>query len=483
MSFWWEDGYVAGANEITREKDRSKRPDGVGTAYLVQNTETKAHHLDAKWNRKLRQLITLDGVGKQDTRIRVRSATDGSILNEFEVHCKSGFIAVSGDGAMVAVAVLKEDTIEIYELSSGDLLLSLDGRRKEGFWGSLVFLPGSNRLIELRSIEYARGVSKRNIMRCWDLGFSNRRDPTGDDRTVNAWVAGADATNATSCDGPDVDDDEVEVMRWEIQMWKGPNAISYNWRDDHIIASSEEERKVCAFAASTGICNRDRTISQGQFCAKTILSTDGSVFALSHTGSCSVRDVHTNKVMSVIEMPDVPFPVTPLAFLRNDRLLLLRINLDRYLIVCDWRNPKDILILKEAGGTTTDACAVSPDEKTLACWPHGFIEYYSMDAIIDAFLNKVPRMKRYTMVAMRKLFLDKRITVIANEDAAAIATKLKSVAISTKKASTKSGKAMGKEISASGIISSCNKELDSKKCWENICMADDDIFRYILSFV
>lgn len=404
------------------------------------------------------------------------------MIKEFEVHCKSGYIAVSGDGTMVAVAVLKEDTVDIYELTTGDLLLSLDGGRREGFWGSLQFLRGSNRLIELRSIEYARGVSKRNIMRCWDLGFATRRDPTGDERVPSSWneeVTFADSAAASFCPVQDIDDDDdVEEKKWEIQMWKGPNAISYCWDDDTLFASSEEERKVSVFEARTGNCNPKRNICEGKFCAKIVFSSDCAVFALSHTGSCSVRDSKRNGVLSVIEMPDVPFPVTPQGFICKDCLLVLRINLDRYLIVCDWRNPKDMFILREAGGTTTDACAISPDEKYLACWPHGFIEYYSLDAIVEGYKNKIPRMKRYTTLFMRQLFLAKRAAVSVEEkrDCA--------TAVKVKKEGGKSKSAFfSDKTTKDSIRDYWNRSLDNPAIWTSLCTVDDDTFRYILGFV
>jgi WD40 repeat protein len=489
MSFWWEEGYT-GEPGPEEEKERARRPDGTGLAYLLTNVKTDVHHLYAVYNPKLKQLITLDGCGKQDTRIRVWDSADATKIKEFPVHCKSGYIAVSGDGLMVAVAVLKEDTVDIYELSTGDLLLSLDGGRREGFWGALKFMAGSNGLVELRSIEYARGLSKRNVLRCWDLGFANRADPTGEERIHSMWASPVSAgVSASSTCEDDDNDDGVEEKKWEIEMWKGPNHFTYRRDNNMIVASSEDERKVCSFEARTGNCHPDTAISDGKFCAKIVFSSDHSVFALSHSGSCSIRDASTNAVVSVIDMPDVPFPVTPLAFLQKDRLLLLRINLDRHLLLCDWRQPSEMLILREAGGTASDSCLVSPDEKYLACWPHGFIEYYSLEGIIEAFKNKCPRKKKINMLLIRHLHLQKRAVMAVVADS----TEKKPVeaAKSNKPAPAKNSKSLrgsGKATSApksTAVVKAVVERniLDNPLFWERVCKVDDDVFRYVMTFI
>ena len=318
-------------------------------------------------------------------------------------------------------------------------------------------------------------------MRCWDLGFANRRDPTGDDRIVNAWL-NPDFTETMAvlpCEGEEGDDDdEIEEKKWEIEMWKGPISFAHRSYDSTVVASSEQERKVSSFEARTGNCLPKQTISEGQFCAKIVFSSDCSLFALSHTGSCSVRRTETNDVVSVVEMPDVPFPVTPLAFLQNNQLLLLRINLDRHLILCDWRNPNDMIILREAGGTATDACAVSPDEKYLACWPHGFMEYFSLEAIIQMYMEKVPRLKKITLLLMRELYLQKR-AVVNVEPVEEAKTTEKTTAGKAKKAPSKKNIAAVKSKERASV-----PVLPAKiPQWDTLCKTDGDVFRYILGFL
>ena len=464
MSFWWEDGYDPSVSAAVQKGERSLRADANGATFLVENLKTDAHHLHGQYNPKRRQLITLDGCGKEDSRIRVRCADKGVILQEFPVHSKSGYIAVSGDGSMVAIGVLKEDYVEIYELSSGDLLLSLEGGRKTGFWGQLAFLPGSNKLLELRAIEYARGIAKRNVMRLWDLGFCNRKTSERDNHVLNAWFHTSpevDPTEAVIIDDAGSDeDDDIEDKKWEIEMWKGINHFVYREDTAEITASSEEEKKICFFDSHTGNCNPTRNISHDKWCGHVVYSSCFSYLAVSESGFCTVRSSDTNEILSVVKLPDVPFPVTPLGFVQNDRLLILRVNLDRHIIVCDWRSPEDILLLTDAGGTTSNACAISPDQKYLACWPHGFLEYYDLSGMIEKFRDKYPRMKRITVVLARELYLQKRAMLDSNE---------RKRAPSGGKDDVESKKQTNK--------------YDTPYIWESICNVDKNVLRYILEYV
>lgn len=44
MSFWWEDGYVPGAEDKGQERDRARRPTGSGVPFLIKNTGTLNMH-------------------------------------------------------------------------------------------------------------------------------------------------------------------------------------------------------------------------------------------------------------------------------------------------------------------------------------------------------------------------------------------------------------------------------------------------------
>jgi hypothetical protein len=417
--FWWEEGYrpEAKQDDASSASGHKRACDGLGAAFMQRSLETKVHHLSVRFSPKLMQVVTLDDCSKHDTRVRVRDAHTGEMISEFEVHPKSGFIALSGDATLVAVGVVKEDTVAIYELETGDLLVELDGGRKKGFWGEIQFLPGSNDIVELRSIDYERGVSKRSILRRWNLGFSNRRDPTGDDRVPNMWFpfrprhvwgdAGESASKESKEDGAD-SDEEVEEKKWEIELPRGPTHMTYRRDKSASVVVAESDQSIKRFDGTSGQLISDRKVSSGGWTGKGVFSPDYSLFALSRNGFCSIHDSNTGAQLGEVRVPEEPFPITPLGFLHNAELLVLRINLDKTVVVCEWRNPKPMLVLRNFGGTTSDSCSISPDSRFLICWPHGELEFFDMQAIVHAYFAKSSRLKRYSALLLRHLYLSKR---------------------------------------------------------------------------
>jgi hypothetical protein len=511
--FWWEEGYnasqAAACTAATEVERRPRASDGDGSGFLVRSVETKVHHLQALFHPKQQWLISLDDCTRQDTRVRIWSVLTGERIREFEVQHNSGYMAVSGDGTMLAIAAVKEDTINIYEIETGDLLLELEGGRRTGFWGTISFAPGSNALVEMRSIDFVRGVSKRNVMRFWSLGFSDRRDPLGDNRTPSLW--GLDplsmglmdlsiANTAAGSNGSklNLDEEEVEEKLWEIEIAKGPIYTTYHPYKNTILTSSEDLRGVTSYncqdgtsirfsptasqakasgsppskaataaskqqiqkqkqdqgtSASGGISNKE------QWCSKVVFSSDYSMFALGRHGFCTIHSALTDEVLETVVVKDAVFPVVPLGFIDSDRLIVLRMNLDRSIFVCDWRSePRNQLILRRFGGTTSDACVISPDKKWLVCWPHSEIEFFDLFKVQQAFYKKQSRLLRVQLVITRSL-------VSSNRASAAASTRKRAFVLEAPPSNSFPDRAQ-----LSGLLIELFQQTDS-------------LFRYIVSFL
>jgi hypothetical protein len=426
--FWWEEGYVRpdDPNHAREKRSVYRQSDDIGKTFLTNILETEIHHLHIQFCPKLKQLITLDNCSRSDTRLRTRCNHTGEIISEFSVDHNSGFISISLDNKMIAVALLKKDIVMLYELSSGDLLVNLEGGQKQAFWGKIIWLPSNNDIIELRSVKIVQGESKKNILRCWNLGFNNKSNDSNNNM-FNSWliddlslskqleiscsINNSNNISATIDSGDD-SDDEIEEKLWEIDICSGRIQIANS--NINIFVTSDEEKKLSIHNILNGNCIK--TINkETEWNSKCVFSSDHSIFASAYFGKCLIRDSNSLEIIGeVTSIPNDPFALVPISFINDNKWLLLRINQDRTIILCDWKYSSNQYVLKECGGTISDdSCVVSPDEKQLVCFPYGELEFFDLISIKKQFLLKITKNIRYSLYKFKKLYQDKR-SILAN---------------------------------------------------------------------
>lgn len=414
--FWWEEGYVRPDDpNHAKEKRGVYRPsDGIGKTFLTNILETEIHHLHVQFCPNLKQLITLDNCTRSDTRLRTRCSNTGEILKEFSVDHNSGFISISPDNKMIAIAVLKKDIVMLYELSSGDLLINLEGGQKQAFWGKIIWLPSNNDIIELRSVKIEQGESKANILRLWNLGFNNKSKNNiflnswfNDDLSLSNQLEKSCAINDNNDNEGDDSDDEIEEKLWEIDLWSGKIQVAND--DNNIFITGDEEKKLSIHNILNGNCIKT-VDKETEWNSKCIFSSDHSMFASAYFGKCFIRDSISLEIIGEVNsIPNDPFPMVPIAFINDNRWLLLRVNQDRTVILCDWKYSSNQYVLKECGGTISDdSCIISPDEKQLVCFPYGELEFFDLKSMKNQFLLKINKHVRYSLYKLKKLYHDKR---------------------------------------------------------------------------
>jgi hypothetical protein len=195
---WWEDGFDRATSAGNLKGEGSMKfftgYDADGRDFLLQTIKTDLHQLDGLFtNQQPSTFLLLNEPGKgnfqKNSSVTIYSMTDQGLEKEtsFLVGDHSGFFAISDDDAILAVGVLKEDTVQIYQIDTGELLINLNGGQKNGFFGALNFLPDAlnNSLVECRVLEMQKGRPSQCLMRMWDLGFRPRREATESDRYID----------------------------------------------------------------------------------------------------------------------------------------------------------------------------------------------------------------------------------------------------------------------------------------------------------
>jgi len=419
MSFFWEEGYDREEAERRHLAEIALKPktvfyDAKGESYLIHALTTDLHHVHGVFCNKRNSLMMLNEPGKgshqKNTSVAIYNVSGSTIdmENSFvvgEERQPLGYMATSYDDSIVAVAVLKQDLVKIYEVATGDLLIDLCGGQRHGFWGSLRFTSdcSSNDLVELRVTALNKGKPKSCMIRKWNLGFSDKKD-----------------------DDSDSSDDEVEEKLWEIRRVNGIASLAQCGKDG-LVCSLENDGQFSLSGISqdytTGSVEwfdaRNGTVTEvmepNKWSAKVVVSQSGKYIATANFCHSTVYDAVTGDVVAEIRSPDSDevYPVVPVRFVENDKFLVLRINYERTLIICDWRhaaNSTDSMVtLSHVGGTISDDCvAISPDETKLMCWPYGTLELYDFAAMKTDLYRKMGKFLRIQCVLMRALSEQKR---------------------------------------------------------------------------
>lgn len=427
MSFFWEEGYDREEAEKRLREELALKPktisyDAKGENFLLHSVVTDLHHVHGVFCNTRNTIMLLNEPGKgshQKNSFVAMYDVSGSTMEmekSFTVGEELqplGYMASSFNDKIVAVAVLKQDIVKIYEVSTGDLLIDLTGGQRHGFWGSLHFTSDSscNDLVEMRVTALNKGKPKSCVIRKWNLGFcENKKESTGD------------------CDSDDDsdDDDEVEEKLWEVKRTNGAVSLSKCGKEG-LICSLENDGQFSLSGISqdytTGSMEwlnaNNGTISEivepKKWSAKCVVSKNGKYVATANFCHATVYDAVTGAMIAQVQSPDSAevYPVVPVCFVDNDRFLVLRINYERTLILCDWRHSADsidsMIAIQNVGGTISDDCvAVSADETKLVCWPYGVLELYDFAAMKTTLFRKMAKNLRIQCLLMRTLSEQKR---------------------------------------------------------------------------
>jgi hypothetical protein len=408
---WWEDGYDRGT-----AGDNLKGDGGVGgkffsgfeadgSDFAIQSIKTDLHQLDGIFmNTQPSSFLLLNEPGKgnfqKNSSVTIYSLSKTGMEKErsFLVGDHSGFFSLSPDDAILAVGVLKEDTVQVYQVDTGELLINLKGGQKLGFFGELNFLPDAlnNTLMECRVSEMQKGRPTQCVMRMWDLGFRPRREPTESDS--------------------DSDADEEENKLWEKKL---AGEINYAPCESSIVTTRTANNTVEWLDMARG--KAQRAVKTGQkWSSKSVASSNRAHVAVSHFGMCQVYEVSSGNVVAEIISPDETsemYPLTPVTFFgKENEWLLLRINQERILTLCNWRNSVvDMISISGVGGTISDnSLMMSPDEKFLVSWPFGYLEMYDFTSMKELLFRSVSARLRWECVRVRNLLLQERATAVAS---------------------------------------------------------------------
>lgn len=444
--FWWEDGY--NREEAMKAEQNTEKLvvacDGYGGDFQTAATTTNLHHLDGLFFNKSNRFALLNEPGgrgfKKNSSITIydlrESKNEFVVQKSFLVGDNSGFFSISGDDSIVAVGVLKEDTVMIFEIETGDNLLNLTGGQKMGYFGRLSFplCNDNNSLFESRVTEMRRGQPVKSMIRLWDLGFKNKSKNTileeeqengnnivqNDGKPTATSIGNTDDKAKSDDSDSDSDDDEEEVKLWEKKKVGAVDCQACGL--DLILCTLSTAKKMEWLERPSGSLHR--SVHTGdKWTAKSVVSTNKEHVAVSHFGTCSVWSVAKGDVVAEVACPDptdAAYPLVPLCFVGSeDEWLLLRINQDRCLLLCDWRGSKDSMIaIRHVGGTISDDCvALSSDESRLVCWPFGTIEMFSFSAIKYVLHKKINQNLRNTCVHIRELVKRKRAEVSSESNA------------------------------------------------------------------
>ena len=307
---------------------------------------------------------------------------------------QSGYIGLSQDDKLLAVGVLKVDTVNIYEMETGDLLASIEGGRKAGFWGSLTFLPHpqNNALLEFRELDKYKKKTAESVVRLWHLGFrpeEEEDDEDGDEEETKVWERSKRGHFDYALCGPD--------------MLIATNADCIDWMD-----------------YSTGDILRHVPVDK--ICSKAVMTSDLKFVAVAHLSHCSVLEVSTGEVVATVKTPDSSndvYPLTPVQFIESDSMLVLRVNQDKSLVLSLWRLGSEASIsVSRVGGTSSDdSVAISNDESLLVCWPYGELEVYDLLSLKHKLVFKFSLSLRRELVCLRGLLRSDRALCASEENA------------------------------------------------------------------
>lgn len=376
-----------------------------GNSFAIENIKTDLHQLDGLFmNTKPSTFLLLNEPGKgnfqKNSSVTIYSLTKHGMEKEksFLVGDRSGFFSLSSDDAILAVGVLKEDTVQIYQMDTEELLVNLKGGQRVGFFGELKFLPDvlNNSLMECRVTEMSKGRPTQCLLRMWDLGFRPRREPTESDS--------------------DSDADEEENKLWEKKL---AGEITYTpcQGSSCIITTRTASNTVEWQDLVRG--KVQRVVKTGKkWSSKSVLSASGAYVAVSHFGACQVFDVITGDVVAEIISPDETsemYPLSPVIFFgKEDEWLLLRINQERILVLCNWRQSVlDMISISNVGGTISDSSImISPDEQFIVSWPFGYLELYDFSSMKEKLFRNIAVRLKWECVFVRQLLLQERVTRI-----------------------------------------------------------------------
>lgn len=400
---WWEDGYdrdtAAGNLKNTGDVKFFSGYDSDGKDCIIETLKTDLHQLDGLFlNNKPSTFLLLNEPGKgnfqKNSSVTEYEVTESGFVKNrsFQVGDHAGYFSISNDDSILAIGILKEDTIQIYQLNTGELLVNVDGGRKNGFFGELHFLPDAlnTSLLECRIVEMQKGRATQTLLRMWDLGFRPKREPTDSDS--------------------DSDADEEETKTWEKKF---SGEITTKPCEDDILVSRAALN--CIEWLESSRAKPLAVVKTGEkWTSKTVVSPNKSFVAVSHFGFCSIYDVKKRELLKKVKSPDdssAMYPLTPISFLgTNDELLLLRINQERMIILCNWRHSDtDMVVLSNVGGTISDgSLKVSRDENFLVSIPFGFLEAYNFAHIKKLLNKKALRRLKLECVLLRELLIKER---------------------------------------------------------------------------
>ena len=400
---WWEDGYDRETAVDNLKGDGGGKFfsgfDADGSDFAIHTFKTDLHQLDGLYmNLKPSSFLLLSEPGKgnfqKNSSVTIYSLTKTGIERErsFLVGDNSGFFSITPDDAVLAVGVLKEDTVQVYQVDTGELLINLNGGHKLGFFGELNFLPDplNNSLVECRVTEMQKGRPAQCVMRVWDLGFRPRREPTESDS--------------------DSDGDEEESKVWEKKLG---GEVHYAPCEGSIVVTRTANNTVEWLDLARG--KTQRSVKTGKkWTSKSVASSNLAYVAVSHFGMCQIYEVSTGEVVAEIISPDETsemYPLTPVTFFgQGDEWLLLRINQERMLTLCNWRSSAvDMISISGVGGTISDdSIMVSPDEQFIVSWPFGYLELYDFSSMKDRLFRKISTRLKWECVLVRGLLLQDR---------------------------------------------------------------------------
>ena len=405
---WWEDGYdrqTAADNLKGEDIKFFCGYEADGSEFAIETIKTDLHQLDGAFlNKQPPTFLLLNEPGKgnfqKNSSVTVYSLRKEGMVKErsFLVGDHSGFFSISPDDAIMAVGILKEDTVQIYQVDTGELLINLNGGSKLGFFGSLNFLPDSlnNSLMECRVTELQKGRPTQCHLRMWDLGFRPRREPTESDS--------------------DSDADEEENKLWEKKI---AGEVDYSPCESSVVVTRGANNSLEWLDLVRAKTQRVVKTSM-KWTAKSVATKNGAYIAVSHFGKCCVYDVSTGEIEAEIISPDETsemYPFTPVSFFgRSDEWLLLRINQERILVLCNWRHSTtDMISISNVGGTISDnSLMISPDEKFLVSWPFGYLELYDFVPMKERLFRKISTKLRWECVLVRKLIEQERASVLVS---------------------------------------------------------------------
>jgi hypothetical protein len=393
-SFWWEEGYDESQQVATSKTNIRIEYDAEGEQFEITKFSTALNHMDSVFFHHDNTIVSLRHQRSRSASIALYSCSAESGLiphTIYDIGDNSGYIALSHDDKILAVGVLKEDLVMIFDVMNGDLLVNVTGGSKLGYWGHLQFMPGNhnNTLVEVRTTSMDKqGKVKETVVRTWDLGF--RPSET--------------ASNS------DDDEDEETVKVWEI---KRRGQVSCIRHENTMICAAELLQKLEWLDPSNGSILRQ--LSFTNWLSKPVISSNGLYVATAHFGICLIHAILTGEVVGKIVCPqnDSNYPLIPIQFVNDDSYLILRITQERALIISSWcSSPPVTVFIHHVGGTISDkSIRVSPDEKYLICWPYGVMELYDLEAMINVLTKKLRRHNRMEFILMRSLMDQNRATL------------------------------------------------------------------------